>query len=90
MAKGIKSVKVKAVSSEKDWIEVKVKKPPENQVVQTKIDDGDGVRNVQDLIYSRNLWWFPDKSMYVYYTPTHWRALSSNIVKMDGKDGEQK
>ncbi len=55
MAKGIKSVKVKAVSSEKNWIEVKVKKPPENQVVQTKIDDTNGVRNEQKLIYSNNL-----------------------------------
>lgn len=25
------------------------------------------------LRYDRDLWWLPDKSMYVYFTPTHWR-----------------
>ena len=44
----------------------------ENQVVLTKIDDEKGVRNVQELKRLRNLWFFPDGSMYVYYTPTHW------------------
>jgi hypothetical protein len=46
--------------------------------VETKIDDGHGVRNVQTLKASqrpgcRVMWWLPDGSMYVYYTPTHWR-----------------
>jgi hypothetical protein len=22
------------------------------------------------------MWWFPDGSMYVYYTPTHWKPLT--------------
>jgi hypothetical protein len=47
--------------------------PPEKQVVMTKIDDGNGVRNEQTLYHMRGLWWFPDGSMYVYYTPTHWK-----------------
>ncbi len=72
-----------------DWIEVRAKKPPENQIVQTKIDDISGVRNESELIYSKNHWWLPDKSMYVYYTPTHWKELSSSIAKMDGEDSEQ-
>ncbi len=59
-----------------DWIEVEAQKPPENQIVQTKIDDEKGVRNEAKLIYSNGLWWLSDKSMYVYYTPTHWRALN--------------
>jgi hypothetical protein len=21
------------------------------------------------------MWWFPDGSVYVYYTPTHWREM---------------
>ena len=50
---------------------------PEDEVVLTKIDDRDGERNVQKLIKYRNLWFFPDKSMYVYYTPTHWKELVS-------------
>jgi hypothetical protein len=39
----------------------------------TKIDDADGVRNVQPLKRSGNLWFFPDGGMYVYYVPTHWK-----------------
>lgn len=41
----------------------------------TKIDDECGVRNEQTLIRKGNLWFFPDESMYVYYTPTHWKPL---------------
>jgi len=52
---------------------------PLDVVVVTKIDDASGPRNEQLLIQKqrspdhRPLWWFPDMSMYVYYTPTHWR-----------------
>lgn len=57
-----------------DWIEVEKQKPERNVVVETKIDDGNGCRNQQDLYRgSGNLWFLPDGSMYVYYTPTHWR-----------------
>ena len=48
---------------------------PKDEVVQTKIDDGKGVRNVQPLKRMGRLWWLPDGSMYVYYTPTHWQPL---------------
>lgn len=27
----------------------------------------------QTLVYERGLWWFPDRSMYVYFTPALWR-----------------
>ena len=47
---------------------------PDGVVVLTKIDDGRGVRNVQELKHSGNLWFLPDNSMYVYYTPTHWQV----------------
>lgn len=56
-----------------DWQPVTT--APNGIVVQTKIDDADGVRNVQTLKRSGNLWWLPDGSMYVYYTPTHWRTV---------------
>lgn len=46
---------------------------PSDEVVITKIDDEHGERNVQKLKRQGNLWWFPDMTMYVYYTPTHWK-----------------
>ncbi len=46
---------------------------PEWDVVETKIHDKDGERNHAQLRRRGNLWFFPDGSMYVYYTPTHWR-----------------
>jgi hypothetical protein len=56
-----------------DWIPTALKEPPQNEVVETKIDDKKGVRNEQRLKLLNRLWVFPDGSMYVYYTPTHWR-----------------
>lgn len=49
--------------------------PPAETVVETKIDDGKGRRNVQKLFRKGRLWFIPDGSMYVYYTPTHWRFV---------------
>lgn len=46
--------------------------PPKNKVINTKIEDENGVRNEQELKFDGKLWWFPDGSMYVYYRPTHW------------------
>ncbi len=43
---------------------------PQYVEVLTKIDDGSGVRNKQSLKRQGRLWFFPDGSMYVYYTPT--------------------
>lgn len=57
-----------------DWRPVAT--APEGVVVETKIDDKDGVRNVQTLKRQGRLWFYPDGSMYVYYTPTHWRAAN--------------
>ena len=49
--------------------------PEEYKVVETKIDDGRMIRNQQNLYRYKNLWFLPDGSMYVYYTPTHWREI---------------
>lgn len=57
----------------KPWIALAERLPQKNVVVETKIDDANGIRNVQDLKYQNPLWFFPDGSMYVYYKPTHWR-----------------
>lgn len=50
---------------------------PENVEVLTKIDDSAGIRNEQSMKRKGRLWFFPDESMYVYYTPTHWMPLPS-------------
>jgi hypothetical protein len=57
------------------WIRCDRQMPPDNVVVDTKIDDGNGVGNVQHLIKIGNLWWTSDKKMYVYYRPTHWKRI---------------
>lgn len=48
---------------------------PRGEIVMTKIHDSSGERNVTKLKATQNgrLWLLPDGSMYVYYTPTHWR-----------------
>ena len=58
-----------------DWLECSYRLPDEGVVVMTKIDDGFGCRNEQELKRLKNLWFFPDASMYVYYTPTHWKSI---------------
>jgi Protein of unknown function (DUF551) len=51
---------------------------PENGVeVLTKIDNEKGCRNETSLKRQGNLWFFPDMSIYVYYTPTHWKPLAA-------------
>lgn len=57
------------------WIPVNQELPDDGIEVMTKIDDANGVRNVQPLKRQGNLWFFPDSSIYVYYTPTHWRPM---------------
>lgn len=55
-----------------NWINTHDQPPPEGVIVNTKISDADGERNEQPLKRSGSLYFFPDGSMYVYYTPTHW------------------
>jgi len=52
------------------WQEIST--APEREVVLTKIHDEHGERNEALLKRIGNLWFLPDGSMYVYYTPTHW------------------
>lgn len=49
--------------------------PPQGMVVLTKIHDEHGPRNERPLKREGRLWWFADGSMYVYYTPTHWKLM---------------
>jgi hypothetical protein len=43
--------------------------PPPTGVVVRAMDSGG---HVQDLVFEGNLWWFPDRSMYVYFRPVFW------------------
>jgi hypothetical protein len=54
------------------WYNTQSSIVPENVILNTKINDNNGVRNEQKLIKIGNLWWTTDKQMYVYYRPTHW------------------
>lgn len=65
---------------EDQWLPIET--APEGVEILTKIDDERGERNVQSLVKRTRIpgetapmFWTPDGSMYVYYTPTHWRAL---------------
>ncbi len=67
------------MTTEHPWIAVTNNPPPIGKVVETKIDDARGVRNVQKLFVGGSngrIWFFEDGSMYVYYTPTHWREVA--------------
>ena len=57
------------------WILVADRLPEEGRVVETKISDWRGERNIARLYRRGKLWFLPDGSMYVYYTPTHWRGI---------------
>ena len=59
-----------------DWIKVSERLPKNGEVVLTKIDDDEGVRNCARLMRDGRLWFFPDGSMYVYYTPADGAGLS--------------
>ena len=43
--------------------------PPEKELVETLSPNG----LAQDLKYYHGLWWLPDMSLYIYYTPQFWR-----------------
>ena len=58
---------------EATWIPCSEQLPPNGITVETKIDDEQGERNVQELKRQGSLWFDPEKPIYVYYTPTHWR-----------------
>jgi hypothetical protein len=55
------------------WVRTIDHLPMAGIIVNTKIDDENGIRNEQELKIQGRLWFVPDGSMYVYYTPTHWR-----------------
>lgn len=52
---------------------------PEGVVLETALIKEGQPRNVTRLKRSGRLWFVPDGSMYVYYTPTHWRVDDRRI-----------
>ena len=50
--------------------------PKDGLVVETIIHDERGTRNETKLKRQGRLWFFPDGSVYVYYTPTHWKEAN--------------
>ena len=61
-----------------NWKVITEASPPQGVAVLTKIDGAGGPRNEQVLVRNENLWFFPDMSMYVYYTPTHFKEQPSD------------
>lgn len=55
----------------RDWYRPDRYLPADGEEVETMDSGG----HVQTLVFESNLWWFPDRSMYVYYVPTFWRPL---------------
>jgi hypothetical protein len=53
---------------------------PEGKCVETCIDANTfKQRNESMLTRKGKLWFFPDMSMYVYYSPTHWRDIQPEV-----------
>ena len=61
------------VEAGREWIPTTERLPDEDVIVETRISDADGERNVTRLRRRGNLWYQADGSTYVYYAPTHWR-----------------
>lgn len=61
---------------------------PEGVVILTKIDDVNGPRNQTKLKKSGRLWFVPDGSMYVYYTPTHWWSFDGEPLPPPPEQGQ--
>lgn len=69
-------------NEERIWERTDSRLPPDGVVVDTMISDIGGERNRQQLKRKGRLWFFPDDSMYVYYTPTHWSELVTALKEV--------
>ncbi len=49
-----------------DWIKVKDRLPKIDIAVKTKIEDSQGIRNIQTLVYCNKFGWLSDRSISVY------------------------
>lgn len=53
------------------------KDTPKGIPLDTLVCDENSICNIQPLIHHRGLWFLNNMSMYVYYTPTHWKHIES-------------
>lgn len=53
-----------------NWTSTDVLLPPDG--IEVEVLNG-GIETT--LVRDGRLWWFPDRSMYVYYVPRFWRHL---------------
>lgn len=58
--------------SSSEWTPTTSALPPEGASVEVITPGGDQ----RPLVFSRGLWFLPDKSMYCYFTPTFWRVTA--------------
>lgn len=49
--------------------------PEDGEVIETCDSGG----NIRKLLYQKRMWWLPDGSMYVYYSPTKWRRIEKKF-----------
>ncbi len=70
-----------------DWIYVKEQMPPTAKIVETKVDDGKWVRNIQKLVYDGNLWWLLDYSMYVQLKSVDVKTNNDSLEGSEPPDG---
>jgi len=61
----------KRVKMTHKWYDVREKKPEEKRAI-IGIDSGGTEHNLK---FYKNLFWLPDMSMYVYFTPNKWRYI---------------
>lgn len=66
----------KPITDAEGWIKTSFMLPNEGEEVFTKIDDENGCRNITSLVHQGSLWFLPNGSMYVYYSPTHWKPMT--------------
>ena len=52
------------------WTPTTDRLPDDGTLVEVITPGGDQ----RSLVYSNGLWFLPDRSMYVYFVPTFWRA----------------
>lgn len=61
-----------------DWQPIET--APDGEVVWTRVGETYEERNVQQLKRSGRMWFVPDGSTYVYYSPTHWKPSLTNPI----------
>ena len=50
--------------------------PDEGQLVEVPNNGG------TTLVYKNGMWWVPDMSMYVYYSPKYWKAVPTTNERL--------